>query len=528
MAEINLKPAEADGEPALEETGAGEPAEGRAAPPRLTRRFPVLSLALAAALIAMAAAQFAAGGGQLRLDQLGTPYGDWALGAKVPSLIAHGEYWRLVTANYLHASLGHLISNLIPLVMFGWLVETFYGRARAFVLFTLAGVAGTVFSYKVTQSVSLGASTAVMGLVGALLLHNARYRAHLSRRMNNLYPLLVLALVVQFGWDVLNNQTIDVAGHLGGLVGGAVVAALLAGRLAGPRQAERDWLPLPTALATAVLLTLYGAGGLLLTLPGQLPLIRAGQAATPTEAAEAMSAIVAARPYFLEARLEYAALLLRTGDAGAAREAYLDATRQDVRVATMPDARRLRTTIAAAYLDTGERAYRVADYESCLVAMRQAIDLDPDPRVRAHAQNTYAWTLADKLDRDLDLAEREVKEALRVRPEEPAYIDTLAWVYFKRGEYRAALSEQRRAVELMKRAPMGGAGEYFYHLAAIHEKLGQNAEAIENYRQALTMQPMYPEALRGLRRLAPRDPLVVPPPPRLRILPDPAERRGLV
>jgi len=522
MPEINLQPTSPD--PPL----AAPAAPSLVAP--LPRRFPLMTLGLAAVLLAMAAAQFVAGGAQLDWDHLGSPYGDWALGAKVPSLIAHGEYWRLVTANYLHASLGHLVCNLIPLALFGWLVETFYGRARLFAIYTLSGVAGAVVSYISTQAVSLGASTAVMGLVGAVLVHNWRYRHYLSPRVNNLYPLLVLGLVIQFGWDILNGQGIDVAGHVGGLLGGLAVTALVAGRILGRDQSERDWLPLPTALATAALLALYGAGGLLASLPGQLALIRAGQAESPADTAAALAVVVQHRPYFIEARLSHSAALLRTGRVDDAREAYLATSRQDPAIHRLSDAGRVRTAIARVYVNRGEIAYRSQDFEACVLLLRQAIDLDPEPETRAHAQNTYAWTLVDKLDRDYEEAEREVRRALVDRPNEAAYIDTLAWAYYKQGRYQAALSEQRRALEEMKKRPMGGAGEYYYHLAAIYEKLGRKDEAIENYKEALKALPGCPLSTEGLRRLAPKDPLLAPPPaqPPIRLLPDPAERRGLV
>ncbi|HTE16923.1 MAG TPA: rhomboid family intramembrane serine protease, partial [Armatimonadota bacterium] len=293
------------------------------APPRRRLRFPLMTLMLIGLNLLMAYAQFAAGGHEWQAGSIGKDLSDWALGVKVPSLISHGhQYWRLVTANFLHGSWLHLLANMAGILFLGWVIETFYGPVRMLAIFVLSSVAGAVASYCLTHGVSLGASTGVMGLMGAVLLHNGKYRRHLPERLNAIFPVLLVLLFIQLALDQLNHQ-VDAFGHLGGLLGGVVMAALLESRIAGPLQDERDWLPLPTALATALGLLAYGGYGLLSTLPTepQQRLLRAGRA--PSTAAEAaqLEQVVEQQRFLVEGRLYLAELFIRLNR-------FDDATRQ--------------------------------------------------------------------------------------------------------------------------------------------------------------------------------------------------------
>src|SRR4051794_4634994 len=97
------------------------------------------------------------------------------LGAKVNALIHAGQYWRLVTAGFLHIGLWHLLSNMLGLLFIGTVVEAFYGRWRYLMLYTLTGAAGMAVSYLMQPNLSAGASASVFGLVGALIAHNWKY-----------------------------------------------------------------------------------------------------------------------------------------------------------------------------------------------------------------------------------------------------------------------------------------------------------------------------------------------------------------
>lgn len=486
-------------------------------------------------------AQWAASGYALTLTSTGNPYAEWVLGAKVPSLIAHGEYWRLVTANWLHGSLLHLLVNMLGLLALGHLVELFYGRLRMLVIYVLSGVAGAIISYKFTPDVSLGASTGVMGLVGAVLLHNARYRRFLPARINAIYPVLLIVLAVQLIHDVLSGPGVDVAGHIGGLLGGVGVAALLESRIAGPRQNERDWLPLPTALGTVALLLGYGIYGLLTTLPAEIDLLRAGRSPESSVRIAALDRELQRRPYFTEARLALVGEYYKAEDLDRAREVLLATFRDTPWVRDSMHGRNLRNFLALAFLRRSIRYYDAGNWERALADSDAALEVEPavapgvDPnqvtQLRTTAYNQSAWVLADKLERDLPRAEKLARLAVGIRPDEPAYIDTLAWTYYKQGRYQQALDTQTRALKYLNRRPGFGNGEYYYHLGAIYEKLGKSEEALRAYRSALAAQPRYPQAEEALKRLAPRSPEVEPPAAPLPLVPrrrDPVIERGLI
>src|ERR1043165_948334 len=97
--------------------------------PRRRREVPWATLTILFVTLLVAVAQLATNGFRFSSETLGSDVGDWVLGAKIPSLIAHGEWWRLVTANFLHGSPMHLFANMIGLLLLGMLIEGVYGRA---------------------------------------------------------------------------------------------------------------------------------------------------------------------------------------------------------------------------------------------------------------------------------------------------------------------------------------------------------------------------------------------------------------
>lgn len=509
---------------------------GRPAGPPRHRQAPVMTLVLMGLNIVMAGAQFAAAGGQWQGASLGTDAGDWALGAKVPSLIAHGEWWRLVTASFLHGNLWHLLWNMVGLLALGRLVESFYGSLRLLVIYMAACVLGTAFSYYLTPSVSLGASTGVMGLLGAVLVHNWRYRRYLPDRLNRVYPLLLVLVVVEFVMDLVNPR-VDVFGHLGGILGGMLLAALFESSLRG-QVGRRDRLPLIVALPMAAGLLAYGGGGLLAALPSEVDLLKAGSATTAPAQVGYIEAALRKRPYFVEARLQLSQSLARAGRLEEATGHLRQALRESPRLARSEAGRQLRRQLQILYLSQSDAAFKANQWEKAAETAREAVELDADPELTAQAHNQLAWTLVDKLERNLDEAEKHALEANRLEPENDALIDTLAWVYFKQKRYEQALGVQLRAVRLGEKngttATPTVMGELYYHLAAIYEKLGSIENARQNYSRALMARGgNYSEAAAGLQRTvrnAPgsRGPGTAPPRTAPRTLPDPALERGIL
>jgi rhomboid protease GluP len=152
------------------------------------------------------------------------------LGAKVSPLIVMGQYWRLITPVVLHASLAHIGFNMYALYAIGPVLERYYGSWRFLALYMLSALGGNVLSFYMTPGLSVGASTAIFGLVaaqGVFIYQNRRlFGAQARAMLNN-----VLFIV---GINLLLGLTggIDNWGHLGGLLAG-LAFAWFAGPLLG-------------------------------------------------------------------------------------------------------------------------------------------------------------------------------------------------------------------------------------------------------------------------------------------------------
>jgi len=159
--------------------------------------------------------------------------------------VAHGEYYRLVSAMFLHANITHILFNMWALYVVGQPLEAMLGRARFIVLYFLSGLAGSAVAYLFAQpqSQTLGASGAIFGLFGALFV--------LGRKMRfDIRPIgitIAINLAITFAVPGISWE-----GHLGGLAGGAALAAAWA---YAPRQ-RRAGVQVVSSLALAGLIVL--------------------------------------------------------------------------------------------------------------------------------------------------------------------------------------------------------------------------------------------------------------------------------
>ena len=144
------------------------------------------------------------------------------LGANVPPLVRAGEWWRLLTALFLHIGIVHLLLNGWALLQLGGLFEAWLGSAQLAVVYLASGVCGSLASlFFMRGDLSAGASGAIFGLLGALIGFLLRRRDRLRPEAKQLLAQLVAwaAINVVFG---LTTPGIDNAGHLGGAAAGFV------------------------------------------------------------------------------------------------------------------------------------------------------------------------------------------------------------------------------------------------------------------------------------------------------------------
>ena len=136
---------------------------------------------------------------------------------------SYGNYWSLLTANYLHGGILHLIFNLMALRQIAPLAINEYGASRVVVIYTIGGVFGFLVSYLAGVSFTIGASAAVCSLVGSLLYYGkSRGGAYGSAIYSELSGWVVSIFIFGLLFPGINNW-----GHGGGLVGGALLGMIL-------------------------------------------------------------------------------------------------------------------------------------------------------------------------------------------------------------------------------------------------------------------------------------------------------------
>jgi rhomboid protease GluP len=200
-------------------------------------------------ILALLAAIFVA---ELRMGALDSRASIVAFGALVRERVVAGEYWRLLTAPWLHGGTEHLVGNGIALYILGLVCEAAFGRAQFVVLYVLSGLAGSIVSMLLSAGPSVGASGAIFGLQGAAIVLLRRERDRLLVRDRRVGFVLLIWAVYSIAGG-LTEIFIDNGAHIGGALGGALVATRLYPVVLSPLPAERAaavrrWLWLVVAL----------------------------------------------------------------------------------------------------------------------------------------------------------------------------------------------------------------------------------------------------------------------------------------
>jgi membrane associated rhomboid family serine protease len=157
-------------------------------------------------------------GGSAELEQL--------LWLDKGAMYTAGEYWRLLSVALVHGSLIHLGFNMYALWIIGPIVEALYGPARFLGIYLVCAAAGSAASFATSANPAVGASGAVFGLFGALLVADRVHKPALTRNARNLTlqigMLIGINLVIGFSIPGIDN-----AAHIGGLLAGAALGFLL-------------------------------------------------------------------------------------------------------------------------------------------------------------------------------------------------------------------------------------------------------------------------------------------------------------
>lgn len=145
------------------------------------------------------------------------------LGAKNNELIMAGQYYRFITCMFLHGNLIHIASNMYSLYCVGYMVEEVYGRAKYIFIYFLSGVISSYVSFLFSDAISVGASGAIFGVLGAALVFSFRYKNRIGKALF-INIIAVTALNVFIGLSMTN---IDNFAHVGGLISGIIISAII-------------------------------------------------------------------------------------------------------------------------------------------------------------------------------------------------------------------------------------------------------------------------------------------------------------
>ncbi|MBK9739021.1 MAG: rhomboid family intramembrane serine protease [Actinobacteria bacterium] len=171
---------------------------------------PMVTYSLIGINVAVFLVQFAVG-----INAVAGDWGMWPAG-----IAMNGEWWRLGSAAFLHGSFLHIAFNMYVLFALGPTLERILGHYRYLLLYVLAAIGGGVASYLFSdvRTVSVGASGAIFGLMGALVVAGRRLRYDVTQ------VLVLLGINMVIGFIA---PGVDWRAHLGGLVTGAAVAAIM-------------------------------------------------------------------------------------------------------------------------------------------------------------------------------------------------------------------------------------------------------------------------------------------------------------
>jgi membrane associated rhomboid family serine protease/Flp pilus assembly protein TadD len=400
-----------------------------------------------------------------------------SFGASYGPFFRAGEYWRLVMPMFLHIGVAHLATNMFGLVLLGCFLEPLYGYGRFSLIYVLSGMAGSLLSMEASIHIAAGASGAIFGIAGAMLVTGFLHPEAVPRRWKNVFGigiLLVIVINLAFGRFV---KHIDNWAHLGGLLGGIVLALLIppvrlrAGVSVSPEHPPQLVTIIPAALvviATVATASHYVKAGEIksrlqasermeaLHQPDRaLSLLQQAQRIAPDnfQVCEALGGLYLERRQYTQAIPELKqALRLEPSsspDAVALAEAYEDTGQLAQARQTLEAAHGKTPGNAITQEALAELYSRLKLYQAAINQYKGVLKLAPNSPI---AHNNLAWLYAtcdDPQYRDPKGALDHAWLAARLSGwRQPEFIDTLAAAFFANGQPKLAAQTEGRAVQL--------------------------------------------------------------------------------
>jgi rhomboid protease GluP len=435
------------------------------------RYWPVATLTLIALCLVVFALMTLAGG-STQTDVL------LNFGASYAPYLRRGDDWRLVMPMFLHIGWFHLAVNMYALYLLGPILERIYGYSRFSLIYVGAGITGSWLSMMMSHNVAAGASGAIFGIAGAMLVTGWMYPEVVPRRWKRAFGggmVLLIALNYAIGLSLPN--VIDNWGHTGGLAGGMLLALAIPPPL--PHR-QSNWilsrLPkqaviLPIAI---VALAMFATADHYRATQKVARLIAEGrhywaqhqdgravkrfqQAAReyPRDERpyEALASFYLSRNQLTDAIREYNQALQLSPDSPAAQLGLAVAYAREGQAGK---ARKLLEAIVGRNPRTAETQVALADlcaeqklYPEAIQHYQKAIRLKPNFAV---ARNNLAWLLATADDTRYRNPAKALTQAQKAadlsRWREASFIDTLAEALYVNGKYQQAVETQKKALAL--------------------------------------------------------------------------------
>tara|TARA_Y100000996_G_scaffold415486_1_gene410516 strand:+ start:2563 stop:3267 length:705 start_codon:yes stop_codon:yes gene_type:complete len=146
--------------------------------------------------------------------------------------IRTGQYWRYISAIFLHIGIMHLIVNSISLFILGSLLERLLGSSKFIIVYITSGIGGSALSYSMISpwAVGAGASGAIFGCLGALGVFFLLNKKSLGRGGKENFNAVLIMAIINFGFGFA-FAGIDNWAHLGGFISGAIISAGLSPKI---------------------------------------------------------------------------------------------------------------------------------------------------------------------------------------------------------------------------------------------------------------------------------------------------------
>lgn len=147
------------------------------------------------------------------------------MGAKFgPAMILYNEWWRLLTASFLHIGFEHIFLNGLTLYLLGIELEQVLGHWRFLLIFIISAIGGNLTSFAFSDNISAGASTAIFGFFMTYLVLSELYPDSYALRMRSESFKILIAINIVMG-IILSG--VDNWGHMGGAIYGSLATFLL-------------------------------------------------------------------------------------------------------------------------------------------------------------------------------------------------------------------------------------------------------------------------------------------------------------